>query len=72
MSIRIELPEDLAQDLEREAARRQISLVEMIREALHGWQANHAMAANENGLPKCYGTKDCSPGSLPNSLPASG
>lgn len=35
MSLRIELPEDLIQDLEQEAARRHVHLDEIIREALH-------------------------------------
>jgi hypothetical protein len=47
MSLRIELPEDLIQDLEQEAARRHVHLDEIIREALHLWRANCAMAANE-------------------------
>jgi hypothetical protein len=47
MSLRIELPEDLIQDLEQEAARRHVHLDEIIREALHAWRANRATATNE-------------------------
>ena len=42
MGLRIELPEDLVHDLEQEAVRRHVSVIEIIREALHIWQASRA------------------------------
>jgi hypothetical protein len=47
MSVRIELPEDLVQDLAQEASRRHVPLDEIIREALHYWHANRQAAAND-------------------------
>jgi hypothetical protein len=39
---RIELPEDLVHDIEQEAVRHHVSVIEIIREALHIWQASRA------------------------------
>ena len=47
MPVRIELPDDLIHDLEREATRRNVPPAEIIREALHMWQASHETPANE-------------------------
>jgi hypothetical protein len=40
MSLRIELPDDLVHELEQEVARRDLSLAEIIREALHIWRTS--------------------------------
>jgi predicted transcriptional regulator len=47
MGLRIELPEDLAHDLEEEAVRRHVSVVEIIREALHTWRVSREAAEND-------------------------
>jgi hypothetical protein len=47
MGLRIELPEDLVHDLEQEATRRHVSLVEIIREALHIWRASRETPEND-------------------------
>ena len=40
MSLRIELPDDLVRELEQEVARQELSLAEVIREALHIWRTS--------------------------------
>jgi hypothetical protein len=40
MALRIELPDDLVHDLEQEVARQQLSLAELIREALAVWRTS--------------------------------
>lgn len=40
MSLRIELPDDLVYELEQEVARQDLSLAEIIREALHMWRTS--------------------------------
>ena len=40
MSLRIELPDDLVRELEQEVARQELSLAEIIREALHLWRTS--------------------------------
>ena len=47
MGLRIELPEASVHDLEQEAVRRHVSVVEMIREALPTWEASRAAAEND-------------------------
>jgi hypothetical protein len=47
MGSRIELPEDLVHDLEQEAVSRHVSVVEIIREALHAWQVSRDAAEND-------------------------
>jgi len=47
MPLRIELPDDLIQDLEQEAARQHIPLAEIISEALHLWRASRATSAHD-------------------------
>ena len=44
MGLRIELPEDLVHDLEQEAVHRHVSIVEIIREALHTWRVSREAA----------------------------
>ena len=40
MSLRIDLPDDLVRELEQEVARQELSLAEVIREALHMWRTS--------------------------------
>ena len=47
MELRIELPEDLVHDLEQEAVRRHVSVVEIIREALHIRRVGREAAEND-------------------------
>jgi hypothetical protein len=47
MGLRIELPEDLIRDLEQEAVRRHVSVIEIIREALHAWRVSSDAAEND-------------------------
>jgi len=47
MVSRIELPEDLVHDLDQEAVRRQVSVVEIIREALHTWRISREAGEND-------------------------
>jgi len=47
MELRIQLPEDLVHDLEQEAVRRHVSVVEIIREALHTWRVSREAAEND-------------------------
>jgi hypothetical protein len=48
MSSRIELPDDLVQELEQEVARQQRSLAEIIRAALHTWRTNRPTSERED------------------------
>jgi hypothetical protein len=47
MPLRIELPDDLAHDLEQEGARQHLSLAEVIREALRVWKASREAPASD-------------------------
>lgn len=47
MGLRIELPEDLVHDLEQEALRGHVSVVEIIREVLHTWRVGREAAEND-------------------------
>jgi Ribbon-helix-helix protein, copG family len=47
MGLRIELPDDLAHDLEQEAIHRHVSVIEIIREALHTWRVSRDAAEND-------------------------
>jgi len=47
MPLRIELPDDLAHDLEQESARQHLSLAEVIREALCVWKARREAPASD-------------------------
>jgi len=47
MPLRIELPADLAHDLEQEGARQHLSLAEVIREALRVWKASREAPASD-------------------------
>jgi hypothetical protein len=47
MGLRIELPEDLVHDLEQEAMRRHVSVVEIMRQALRIWQVSRPAPEND-------------------------
>ena len=47
MGLRIEFPEDLVHDLEKEASRRHVSIIEIIREALHTLRVSREAAEND-------------------------
>ena len=47
MPLWIELPDDLAHDLEQEGTRQHLSLAEVIREALRVWKANRETPASD-------------------------
>ena len=47
MGLRIELPEDLVHDLEQEARRRHVSVVEIMRQALRIWQVSRPAPEND-------------------------
>ena len=47
MPLRIELPNDLAHDLEQEGARQHLSLAEVIREALRVWKMSREAPASD-------------------------
>jgi hypothetical protein len=47
MPLRMELPDDLAQDLEQELTRSHLSLAEFLRETLLMWKAHQAASASE-------------------------
>ena len=47
MPLKMELPDDLLQELEHELTQHHFSLAEFIREALPMWKAHQAASANE-------------------------
>jgi hypothetical protein len=47
MPLQIELPDDLAHDLEQESVHQHLSLAEVIREALRVWKASHEAPASD-------------------------
>ena len=53
MPLRIELPDDLAHDLEQEGARQHLSLADVIREALRVWKASREASARDQERVMC-------------------